>query len=86
MDQVIYEELFYMIEVGESDYIEDEEYLKNYDLIDILGVSEYNEEKTDEKLLEIKEYKNLEAANAVYVKVNNKHIHFQTVEKKNGKL
>jgi hypothetical protein len=36
-----YEELFYMIEVGESNLIDDEEYLKNYDLVDIPGVSEF---------------------------------------------
>ena len=38
---VPYEELFYMVEVGESIIIEDEEYLKNYDLVDIPGLSEY---------------------------------------------
>ena len=44
-----YEELFYMIEVGETNFIEDKEYLKNYDLVDIPGVNEYNpyEDKTD---------------------------------------
>ena len=36
-----YEDLFYMIEIGESNLIEDEEYLKNYDLVDIPGVSEF---------------------------------------------
>ena len=36
-----YEELFYMIEVGETNLIEDKEYLKNYDLVDIPGVSEF---------------------------------------------
>ena len=39
---VPYEELFYMIEVGEANFIEDKEYLKNYDLVDIPGVNEYN--------------------------------------------
>ena len=45
-----YEELFYMIEVGNSDLIQDKEYLKNYDLVDIPGVSEYrgNENDKDE--------------------------------------
>ena len=80
MDQVAYEELFYIIEV---DFIE--EYLKNYDLVDIPGVIEYNinqtpEEKPNEKLLENEEYKDLEAANAVYEKINNKVIHFDTIE------
>ncbi len=36
-----YEELFYMIEIGETNLIKDEEYLKNYDLVDIPGVSEF---------------------------------------------
>jgi hypothetical protein len=86
MDQVPYEELFYMIEVGESDFIEDKEYLKNYDLVDIPGVSEYNlnqtpEEKPDEKKLENEEYKDLEAAQSAYEKINNKVVHFDTVEK-----
>ena len=30
-----------MTEVGEVSLIKDEEYLKNYDLVDILGLSEY---------------------------------------------
>ena len=34
------EDLFYMVEVGEANFI-DKEYLKNYDLVDIPGVSEY---------------------------------------------
>ena len=42
MKDVPYEKLFYMIEVGESNFIEDKEYLKNYDLVDIPGVNEYN--------------------------------------------
>ena len=36
-----YSELFYMIEVGECNIIEDKEYLKNFDLVDVPGVSEY---------------------------------------------
>jgi len=36
-----YTDLFYMIEVGECNIIEDKEYLKNYDLVDVPGVSEY---------------------------------------------
>ena len=39
---VPYEELFYMVEVGEANLIEDKEYLQNYDLVDIPGVNEYN--------------------------------------------
>ena len=38
--EVPYNNLFYMVEVGES-YFLDKEYLKNYDLVDIPGVSEY---------------------------------------------
>jgi len=41
-EKVPYEELFYMIEVGSANFIEDKEYLKNYDLVDIPGVNEYN--------------------------------------------
>ena len=83
MDQVPYEELFFMIELGESDFIEDKEFLKNYDLIDIQGVIEYNinqtpEEKPNEKLLENEEYKDLEAANAAYEKINNKEKNYLT--------
>ena len=37
-----YEDLFYMVEVGETNLIKDLEYLKNYDLVDIPGVNEYN--------------------------------------------
>ena len=39
---VPYENLFYMVEVGHTNVIEDEEYLKNFDLVDIPGVNEYN--------------------------------------------
>ena len=46
---VPYEELFYMIEVGECGFIEDKEYLKNYDLVDIPGVSEFNVDQTPEE-------------------------------------
>ena len=46
-----YEDLFYMIEVGEVNFINDKEYLKNYDLVDVPGVNEYNpeEDKINEK-------------------------------------
>ena len=37
--EVPYEDIFYMVEVGEANFI-DKEYLKNYDLVDIPGVSE----------------------------------------------
>jgi len=50
-DKTSYEDLFYMIEVGEVNFIKDKEYLKNYDLVDIPGVNEYNpdEDKTNQK-------------------------------------
>ena len=44
-----YEEIFYMIEVGEANFIEDKEYLANYDLVDIPGVNEYTSEKDEVK-------------------------------------
>ena len=40
-NEVPYEDIFYMIEVGELGIIKDEEYLKNYALVDIPGLSEY---------------------------------------------
>ena len=44
-----YEEIFYMIEVGEANFIEDKEYLSNYDLVDIPGVNEYTPDNEDTK-------------------------------------
>ena len=38
---VPYEDLFYMIEIGEANFIEYKEYLKNYDLVDINRINEY---------------------------------------------
>ena len=46
--EVPYCEIFYFLEIGTSNFIEDKEYLKNYDLVDIPGVSEY---KTQEKII-----------------------------------
>ena len=43
------EDLFYMVEVGEANFI-DKEYLKNYDLVDIPGVSEYLKSEKKEKI------------------------------------
>ena len=37
----LFEDIFYMTEVGEVSLIKDEEYLNNYDLVDIPGLSEY---------------------------------------------
>ena len=36
----LFEDIFYMVELGEVNAIKDEEYLKNYDLVDIPGLSE----------------------------------------------
>lgn len=87
---VPYEELFYMIEVGESSFIEDKEYLKNYDLVDIPGVSEFNvdqtpEEKPTEDISIFKEEpEDLGAAYSAFEEENNKSksiAHFDTIEK-----
>ena len=44
-----YDQLFYFLEIGNENFIEDKEYLKNYDLVDVPGVSEYRvQEKTQE--------------------------------------
>ena len=43
------EDLFYMVEVGEANFI-DKEYLKNYNLVDIPGVSEYLKSEKKEKI------------------------------------
>ena len=81
---VPYEELFYMIEVGEVNFIEDKEYLKNYDLVDIPGVSECNEEqdlkeRMNKEPTSIDESINLEAAKTIY---QGKTIaQFDTIEK-----
>ena len=37
----LFEDIFYMTEVGEVSLIKDQEYLNNYDLVDIPGLSEY---------------------------------------------
>lgn len=47
LNDVPFNELFYLLELGNINFIEDKEYLLNYDLVDIPGVSEYiNQEKT----------------------------------------
>ena len=48
-ENVPYEELFYMVEVGHTNLIGDKEYLKNYDLVDIPGVSEYKRNENDKE-------------------------------------
>ena len=44
-----FEDIFYMIEIGDAGVI-DEEYLKNYDLVDIPGLSEYIPSKDDKNI------------------------------------
>ena len=47
LNDVPFNELFYLLELGNINFIEDKEYLLNYDLVDIPGVSEYiNQEQT----------------------------------------
>ena len=47
LNDVPFNELFYLLELGNINFIEDKEYLLNYDLVDIPGVSEYiSQEKT----------------------------------------
>ena len=60
--QVNYEDLFYMIEIGESQFIKDEEYLLTHDLCDIPGLSEYqkNENQTNKEENEEKKEENEE--------------------------
>ena len=55
--EVPYEELFYMIEVGEANFI-DKEYLKYCDLVDVPGVSEYKE--SDKNIIRKKYSPNIE--------------------------
>jgi len=55
-----YEDLFYMIEIGEKNLIDDDEYLSNYDLVDIPGVSEFrrpDKNKIQEEIVEKPEKK-----------------------------
>ena len=47
---ITYIDLFYMIEVGESNIIEDKEYLKNYDLVDIPGVLEFRKLESEKNV------------------------------------
>ena len=52
-NHVDYEKIFYMTEINESPFITNKEYLLNYDLCDIPGLSEYQEvENPDENLKE----------------------------------
>jgi len=47
LNDVPFNELFYLLELGNINFIEDKYYLLNYDLVDIPGVSEYiSQEKT----------------------------------------
>ena len=66
-----YEDLFYMVEIGHTNIIKDEEYLKNYDLVDIPSVSEY---KYDENYKE-------KPTSARRSKINYKNIIYDSIEK-----
>ena len=87
-----FEKLFYMIEVGEVNLIEDKEYLKNYDLVDIPGVSEYIEnapkkEEESTKKPTINNPNDLEAAFSIYeAQQKKKPKHFDTIEKEMEKF
>ena len=48
-----FEEIFYMTEVGGVSLIQDKEYLKNYSLVDIPGLSEYLSPEKEKKLKNI---------------------------------
>lgn len=83
-----YEELFYMIEIGEANFIEDKEYLSNYDLVDIPGVNEYTPEKEEEK--ESKEKpsenneENLPSADPFFLEFMEQEENLKNEEKKNA--
>ena len=55
-----YNELFYMIEIGGSNYIDDKEYLKNYDFVDIPGLNEYNKNSNSDKSYYQNKFLNME--------------------------
>ena len=70
-----FEEIFYMTEVGKAALIKDEEYLKNYDLVDIPGLSEYlSSEKEKKENSEEKPTSNSEDNNQESSKQKNKKI------------
>jgi len=60
-ENIPYEDLFYMVEVGHPKLISDEEYLKKFDLVDIPGLSEYKfqEKNKGEAPVAGKENKNI---------------------------
>ena len=64
--EISYEELFYMIEIGENNFIEDKEYLKNYDLVDIPGVSEYTKSSDQQNYEDYKRYSSVEEEMKIY--------------------
>ena len=74
-----FEDIFYMIEIGEAGTI-DEEYLKNYDLVDIPGLSEYIPSKDNKNMtpLEINkkksysEKKDINYINGIFGIIKNK--------------
>ena len=46
--QIKYEDIFYMTELNEVEFIKDKEYLLTHDICDIPGLSEYQKNKSEE--------------------------------------
>ena len=84
LEEINYEDIFYMIEINDSPFIKDKEYLLSHDLCDIPGLSEYQgnqikEEKSSDTLQDINNSKNQKSKNEtkgqiedeIYYKVGN---------------
>ena len=58
--EIDYEDIFYMTELNEVEFIKDKEYLLTHDLCDIPGLSEYQTVKTNEnkKLVDDNDFEN----------------------------
>ena len=69
-EEINYEDIFYMIEINDSPFIKDKEYLLSHDLCDIPGLSEYQgiqikEEENSDTLQDIKNCTNQKSKNKV---------------------
>ena len=67
-EKINYEDIFYMIEINDSPFIKDKEYLLSHDLCDIPGLSEYQgnqikEDESSDALLDINNSKNQKVEN-----------------------
>ena len=67
-EEINYEDIFYMIEINDSPFIKDKEYLLSHDLCDIPGLSEYQgiqikEEENSDTLQDIKNCTNQKSKN-----------------------